>query len=281
MMAKIPEKLQGRINALATKSSERFPEKKTIEKKHKNKKNLPLVSEDKRVAPNVILRSSLFGVVKRGRRGYEESVIKATLSGFTVRFTGKKLDQADFDVYLECIRRCSKEPLGEMVCFSAYDFLSSIGRSSGKTQYDWLKESLLRLSANAVEIGDDSFFYRGSLINEEYRNEKTGSFVIKLNPKISVLFTGNLWTGVSFIERTKLKGKQLAQWLHGFFCTHAHPFPYKVETLKSLCGSDVKSLKTFKQNLKKALDELSSATGWKCWVDQNDLVNVTKSVGIS
>ena len=29
----------------------------------------------------------------------------------------------------------------------------------------------------------------------------------------------------------------LAQWLHGFYASHAKPFPIKIETLHRLCGS--------------------------------------------
>ena len=35
----------------------------------------------------------------------------------------------------------------------------------------------------------------------------------------------------------------LAKWLHGFFATHAKPYPYKVGTLHNLCGSTDKSLR--------------------------------------
>lgn len=37
--------------------------------------------------------------------------------------------------------------------------------------------------------------------------------------------------------RHALDGHQLAQWLHGFYASHAKPFPIKIETLHRLCGS--------------------------------------------
>lgn len=276
-MAELPRKLQARIDALLEKSSAVQQHLPVLEENvDLFPESIPSVSEQKRVVPNAILRSSLFGVVAKGNRKYEENVLKATVQGLTVKFTGKQLDQADLDVYLECVRRCAKRPLGELVRFSIYEFLKSIGRNTGKSDHEWVKLCFTRLFVCGVELGDGRFFYEGHLINEKYRDEKTGEFVIALNPKIACFFTGEAWTGLSLEERIKLKGKPLAQWLHGFFSTHGKPFPYKVETIKQLCGSDVSALKTFKQKLKKSLTDLADATGWQCWVDENDLVHVKK-----
>lgn len=275
-----PTTLQARIDAMLAKKREAASSEPVLEGVEadcvKVPEKLPDVSESRRTVPNVILRSSLFGVVGKGHRKYERNVLKATVSGLTVKFTGEQLDQADLDVYLECVRRCAGSPLGNLVRFTAYEFLKAIGRDSGKTQYDWLQAGLLRLTACAVELGDGRFFYTGHLLNEKYRDEKTGEFVIALNPKIAVFFCGEVWTGLCLQERNTLKSKSLAQWLHGFFSTHHQPFSYKVKTIKVLCGSDVKHLYQFKYKLKKSLSDLSAATGWQCWIDDNDLVNVKK-----
>lgn len=279
-MSDLPTTLQARIDALMAQNREAVLCHPAVDAPIKDvdifPETLPIVSESKRAVPNAILRSSLFGVVGKGHREYKENELKATVQGLTVKFTGKQLDQADLDVYLECIRRCSNHTLGSFVRFSIYDFLKSIGRNTGKSDHEWIKKSFLRLSANAVEIGDGRFFYRGSLLNEEFRDEKTGEFVIVLNPKIAGFFSSEVWTGLSLLERNKLKGKSLAQWLHGFYSSHARPFQYKVNTIKELCGSDVELSKKFKQMLKKSLADLSVATGWQCWIDEDNLVNVKK-----
>jgi hypothetical protein len=279
-MSNLPTKLQARIDELIGKSREVTPSQSVANISAVDCseciETLPSVSEHKRAVPNAILRSSLFGVVGKGHRKYERNVLKATVQGLTVKFTGEQLDQADLDVYLECVRRCTKKSLGELVRFTAYDFLKSIGRKTGKFEYEWLKVCLTRLFVCGLELGDGRLFYDGHLINEKYRDEKTGEFVIALNPKIAKFFSGDVWTGLLLTERTTLKGKPLAQWLHGFYSSHSKPFSYKVETIKELCGSDVSALKTFKQKLKKSLADLTVATGWQCWIDESDLVNVKK-----
>ena len=281
----LPTRLQERIDALMDMSrsyEEPIQDFKASQEDRINPEPaeplsvLPEVSPVKRVAPNVMLRGSLFGVVGKGSRKYEEGVLKATVNNLTIKYTGQQLDQVDLDIYLECIRRCAKSPLGEQVRFFAYDFLKSIGRQTGKFEYEWLKRCLVRLLACVVEIGDGRYFYTGHLLDDKYRDEKTGEFVISMNPKISAFFSTEMWTGLSLEERHKLKGKTLAQWLHGFYSTHAKPHPYKVETIKELCGSDIKELYKFKYKLKKALTNLAVTTGWKCWIDDNDLVNVNK-----
>ncbi len=237
---------------------------------------LPDCSKDICAIPNVILRGALFGVVGKGHRKYEKNVLKATINGITVKFTGEQLDQTDLDVWSECLRLCKKIELGERIHFSSHAFLKGIGRTTGNSQHEWLKSSLLRLSACVLELGDGRFFYVGHLLHEWYRDEESGANVIALNPKVSALFSSDLWTGLSTKERAALKGKPLAQWLHGFYSTHEKPLGYKVETLLRLCGSEVFALKTFKQKLKKSLTDLSLATGWKFSIDENNLVHVKK-----
>lgn len=238
--------------------------------------NLPASKKTTIPTPNVILRSALFGVVKKGNRQYEERVSKGTFSGYTVKYTGKQLDQSDLDVWLECIQRCQSTPLGHTVRFAANDFLLSLNRNTGKSDHEWLKSSLLRLRTNDVEISDGKYTYMGSLIFEQYRDEENGDNCLILNPKIVACFGDAGWTGITKAIRLQLKGKPLTQWLHGFYSSHAKPVPIKVETLRSICGSSVNELYKFRQMVKKSLIELSSATGWQCHINESDLVIIKK-----
>lgn len=240
------------------------------------RKHLPMSSKIKTPAPNVVLRSALFGIVGKGSRKYEKNVLKAAFNGYTVKFTGEQLDQSDLDVWLECIRRSQHAPLGETARFSSHAFLQSIERNTGKSDHEWLKSVFLRLRANAVEISDGRYSYIGGLVNELYRDEKTGENCLVLNPKIAACFGDAGWTGIDNAIRLELKGKPLTQWLHGFYSTHHTPLPIKVVTVKELCGSDISELRMFRFKLKKSLIELTNVTGWKCEIDDRDLVVVKK-----
>lgn len=240
-------------------------------------KYLPVGKLETTPTPNVILRSSLFGVVQKGARRYEERTLKASLNGCTVKYTGKQLDQSDLDVWLECIRRCQGDPLGKTIRFSAHAFLKSLGQATGKSQHEWLKSVFLRLRANDLDISDGRYHYMGSLVTEQYVDDDTGENCIVLNPKIIALFGDNVWTSLSKTIRFSLKGKSLSLWLYSFYATHNTPHPMKVQTLKELCGSETKELKKFRQQLSKSLSELVDITGWTCWIDkETDLVHVVK-----
>ncbi|QJC34734.1 hypothetical protein GJT95_02240 (plasmid) [Enterobacteriaceae endosymbiont of Donacia crassipes] len=279
-----------RINLLIKKSNILKKEKKEREKKkvkifssfYAQNKSIniqnffPNISKNRRVVPNVILHSSLFGILKKGCRRYERNILKTSLNGFFIRFTGESLDQSDLDVWLECLYRFSQVPLGEKVIFSSYSFLKSIDKTTGKKDYEWLKSSLIRLSICSIEINYKNHFYIGHLLQEWYRNDKTKKNIILLNKNITSFFTKSIWTIVSLKERKKLKGKPLSQWIHFFYCTHNVPLCYKVTTLKNLCGSKIIILWKFRQILKKSLNEVSLATGWNCWIDKNDIVHVIK-----
>ncbi|WP_052044849.1 plasmid replication initiator TrfA (plasmid) [Candidatus Arsenophonus nilaparvatae] len=284
---KSPDRVADKINAILNREDElsaspipnttmNSQSLNTISKEENKKKYLPISKKTQIPAPNVVLRSALFGVVKRGSRKYEKNVLKTTLNGYTVKFTGEQLDQSDLDVWLECLQRCQDSPLGYTVRFAAHNFLLSIQRNTGKSDHEWLKNSLLRLKANAVEISDGKYTYIGSIIDLIYRDEKTGENCLALNPKISACFGDAGWTGITKEIRLKLKGKPLTQWLYGFYSSHAKPFPVKVATLKELCSSEIKELYKFRQILQKSLNELSAVTCWLYEIDNTDKVILKK-----
>jgi hypothetical protein len=90
------------------------------------------------------------------------------------------------------------------------------------------------------------------------------------------LYGKNGWTGIDQSQRLSLKSQPLAQWLHVFYSTHAKPYPYKISTLRELCGSETKELWKFRQQLKKTIEQVSKVTKWKIWIDDNDLLHVKK-----
>ena len=139
-----------------------------------------------------------------------------------------------------------------------------------------LKNAFRRLSSSVVEVADGKRAYFGPMLIGGARDDETGHYVIEMNPKIVSLFGADGWSSIEFEARRALKRQPLSQWLHGFYSSHARPFPMKVETLHRLCGSEAKLLKHFRAELREALDRLSEVTGWTHEIDDNDLVHVAK-----
>lgn len=249
---------------------------------------LPIWHDQARGVPNLCLRSALFGVIQRGRRKAVKGEMVAAVKGLEIRYTGWRLDQGDFDVLAHALHLMSRhqQKFGlrcSHLQFSAKGFLRGIGRITGKSGREWLKDSLRRLIATAVEIKADipdgiargSYTYAGSLIDEFYHNEHNQTYFLKINPKLAKIFDAG-WTQLQWQQRLDLK-TDLAKWLHGFYASHRNPYPFKVNTLMRLCGSECNRLVDFRRSLRMAMQELLHAEVLASWkIDQEDKVHVQK-----
>jgi hypothetical protein len=245
---------------------------------------IPTWPDQKRGIPNLCLRSALFGVIQRGRRKAVKREAIAAVNGLSIHYTGWRLDQGDFDVLAHSLHLASHQSTGQYVQFTAKGFLKGIGRSHGKSGREWLKDSLRRLIASAVEIrlevqshfGRETFFYTGSLLDEFYYTEEDQTYFLKFNAKLATLFDAG-WTQLQWQQRLALR-TDLAKWLHGFCASHRLPYPMKVSTLQQLCGSDCGRLSDYRSKLRLALDELVKAEILASWsIDQEDKVHVQKT----
>jgi hypothetical protein len=228
-----------------------------------------------RGVPNAALRSALFGAIKRGRRAglYREKI--TTIDGLEIFFTGFRLDQSDFDVWSQCLHLSRVLP--EMrISFSGRDFLRTIGRAGSGQNIKWLADVLIRLVAASVEVREGHRVYFGSLLNQGAWDEVTGRFIVELNPLMAKLYGDDGWSSIEVVQRQALKGQPLAQWLHGFYSTHTHPYAYKVETLHRLCGSENSQIRDFRRELREAAMKVSAVTGWAMAIDADDLLQVRK-----
>ena len=234
---------------------------------------LPLWPEPKRGAPNAVLRGALFAAVHKDRR-YVDRELLATQDGIKVWFTGKQLDQSDLDVWEQVLHLARTQALGTECYFTAHGFLKALGRSTGKMNHEWLQMALERLTGAVVRISDGRRTYFGTLIEGGVRDEATGRYVVEINPKLAKFYGRTLWTQIDWEQRQRLRGKPLALWLHGFYASHATPYPLTVAYLHQLSGSRTKQLKHFKQNLSRALRDLEAVDAIRSFEIRDDLVHV-------
>jgi hypothetical protein len=205
---------------------------------------LPLWPELTRGVPNGVLRSALFGAIRRGKRRYMERESIACLKGISILYSGPRLDQSDLDVWQGALHLAQLTRLGERIEFTEKGFLRLIdrggegGKNIGKSDREWLRKVFARLSATTVEIKQGPYVYAGSLVDKYFRDEHSGKYIMILDPSLKVIFHQDGWTQIDWGIRHALRGHPLAQWLHGFYSTHAIPYPYKIETLHQLCGSE-------------------------------------------
>ena len=241
---------------------------------------LPLWPEPVRAVPNGFLRSALFGAVRKGRRRYIKGEDLAAVDGVTIRYTGERLDQGDLDVWESVLHAVRLQELGSQCRLTSYALLKLMGKTDTGKNRATLHERITRLRANAVEVRQGRYTYIGGLIAGAAKDEETQEWVIELDAKLRPLFAADQFTQVEWAVRHALDGHQLAQWLHGFYASHAKPFPLKVDTLHRLCGSEASLISDFAKKLRKALDavaEASTAHGEGFSYDvRGDLVHVEK-----
>jgi hypothetical protein len=226
----------------------------------KNVVQLPLWPELVRAVPNGVLRSALFGAIKKGTRRYMEGEKVAALDGIEIRYTGQRLDQGDLDVWESVLHAVRLQEMGSQCRFTAYAMLQLMGKTDTGSNRETLHKRLMRLKANAVEVQQGRYSYAGSLIDDVYRDKETHEYVLILNPKLRALFAADQFTQVQWAVRQALNGKPLAQWLHGFYATHAKPYPMRMETLLKLAGSEDANPRSAHQTLRQALDAVAEAS---------------------
>ncbi|BAL23674.1 plasmid replication initiator TrfA [Azoarcus sp. KH32C] len=242
---------------------------------------LPTMSSGKTVCPNLVLRSPLFAVVRKGtRRGLTREVI-ASEPGFEVLFTGTQLDQADLDVWLHCLR-LSANALGQEITVTPFEFCAAIGRGWGSRTTEWLKDALARLGAATLSVRTENgeFMMRDRMVTFDSFGQGDGTALrFAVPPAMGNLFGTGRWTALLLEVREKLRGKPLAQWLAGFYSTHANPIPVPIKTLRLRSGSCTDSeLSKFRQTLSIALAAVVASGFLVSWrIDENDCLRVVRA----
>jgi hypothetical protein len=258
------DKLVARVAEMQKKHQERVAREKpdrppSVAVLH-NVVRLPQWPDFVRGVPNSFLRSALFGAIAKGRRRYMSSERMTTLDGLTILYTGERLDQGDLDVWESLLHITRLQALGVPCNVTSYALLKLMGKTDTGKNRRVLHTCITRLRANAVEIKQDGWSYIGGLIDEAYKENKTQEWVIVVGPKLRPLFAADQFTQIDWNVRRALVGKSLAQWLHGFYASHAKPYPMRMDTLLKLAGSEDGSPSSGRQTLRKALDALAKAS---------------------
>lgn len=264
------------LTALAKLTAKRKPKEPAVAARLQM--SLPLWPDAVRGVPNAVLRGSLFGVSKN-RLTDKKLTLLAAAEGIEVSFKGERFNQIDLDLLEMLLHLARTQPLGNKVEFTSNAILKEMGRGTAGKDYDDLRNGIARLTGGVIDIRWTAGPHTGqtvggTLVSRYYRDDDTGRNVIVLDEQIVKLYD-NGYTYIDWNERKALGSSSIAKWLHGFYATHAKPFPYKVETIKALCGSTA-SLKGFRQKLKLALDQLVAVGALTEWSIDDDLVSVVR-----
>ncbi len=224
---------------------------------------LPACKDTERTIPNIIARSALFGVIKRGARPYKEKELVASRSDVKIYYTGKTLDQADCTVWMQAL--AFTETLGQDVPVNRANFLKLLGKTNGKKDYLWLDSSLHRLMTGVVTVelpqGKLEFHLIEAWGEIKDDNDLLGSsYVLNINPKVVKMWANSQYTQVEWSKRLAIKrGSDLASWLQIYIRSNAstgQPHHISLIKLREWCGLSNMRLRQYRVAMLGALSEL-------------------------
>lgn len=227
--------------------------------------SLPGLADIWRAMPNHLARSSLFTSVARGRKKHFEGDILVSRKDAEIRFWGEQLDEAQSDVWMQVMYEAGKTPNGEKVLINRAEFLRSIGRKTGKFQYDWLKRTLIKLQRSVIMLTifrkdgskrwalDDSL----NMIHGFTHDESAGTFQVKVDPEWKTLFGEHDYSLIDWTKRKQFGLQQdMAKSLQRLIATSKTAGQhYELGWLKDRLGSEA-TRPSFRRSLKKAFVEL-------------------------
>lgn len=223
---------------------------------------LPFWDEDNRGVPNPLIRSGLFSVQNTEKRDYLNKFEVASLSNYTISYTGKDLQQDDLSVWMSLINMAKAKPLTDSVIFTGYQLIKDLKWRMHSESYKRAKESIERMKVTGLEITTKSADkgYVGSLIREfswdEMCADGNARWMVRFEPRVSILFLNDTTTLVDWETRKKIGSRAtVALWLHAFYSSHREPIPMSVEKFHELCRS-ADTVSSFRRTLTLALGKL-------------------------
>jgi hypothetical protein len=239
---------------------------------------LPLWHDLERGTPNSFLRSALFSAIQGKDRQFLTEAVIASSKDVTVKFTGQQLNQEDLTVWDTLVHLARSSPLGNICNFTAHSLLKSLGLHTGGKEHTRLHSTIIRLTGAVVDISHEGKRYFGTLIQSGIKDELTKHYTIKLNPDLIRLYGETQWTALNWNQRLQLRGKSLAQALHGYYSSHGRPFPVRIDTLQKYTGSQNSHSRSFKRQVRRALQELVEVGFLHSYkIDPGDLVTVWRN----
>ena len=216
---------------------------------------LPQWGDHSRGIPNVLLGSGLFAAVSPNQRRYLQSELIAADGDIEIRFTGMQLDQTDRSLWETLVHIARHTPMGGKFFFKPAQVLPYLNLSKGGEQFEWLKSALERMVACSVSISFDGKISYSSNLLKVWTNEITGERAVILDKELFTLYNHG-WSEINWRQRNALRRKPLALWLQGFYSRPTSPTETTAEEIHRRCGSNARSMSSFRSCLKSAYQDL-------------------------
>lgn len=206
---------------------------------------IPGASDLRLAMPNALARSSLFAPIPKGRpRASHVDILLETRSDAAIGYCGEQLDETDADLVMRLIHEARTCPLGKPVPLNRAALLRSLGRNTGKHDYQWLRRRLEALAAATLyieikredvilyQVGHDKVF---CLIQHLNCLDGSGVCTYTLDPRWAVLFSNRNYALIDWEKRRQIKrGNDMAKALQLLFATSRNRRqPFELDKLKA------------------------------------------------
>lgn len=241
--------------------------------------------QDLRHIPNDYARSSLF--TARNKREPRKQLMHERLFHYNdeieILYTGVELRAEDDElVWLQILNYAQKVPLGEPFDFSIKDVVAELGWPRNGRYYDRVRRSISRLKANEVlalnkkaygTSGAISLIQNYSAVNDS--SGKPTHYRAWIDKNLIVLFAGNTFTSHQWSSYKALS--PVARRLADYVESHQNPYPLALNRFQGMCGSIDKQLKSWRETVKRACQELEHYGVVKIAIlDSSDRISFTK-----
>ena len=228
---------------------------------------LPGMDEFMRAMPNHIARSSLFAPVARGRRKLHDGTILQSRGDAEIRFSGKQLDEAQADVWMQAMKEAQRQPLGEAVTINRAEFLREIGREKSGQAYKWLHRTMQDLAFAMLVIEVTKADGKPKLSIGKTRalhliagfdyDEASEEYTLTIDPRWHAMYGNREFALIDWEKRREFgRNQDMAKTLQRLVATSSNPVQrYALDWLKAKMEYSGR-LRDFRDALARACAEL-------------------------
>lgn len=228
---------------------------------------LPGMDEFMRAMPNHIARSSLFAPVARGRKRMHAGTVLQSRGDAVIKFWGEQLDEAQADVWMQCMKEAQRQPLGAPVVINRAEFLRSIGRQTGNYEYKWFHRTMTALSFGMLVIEVTRVDGKPKLSIGKTRalhliegfdyDDETEEYTLRIDPRWHAMYGNREFALIDWNKRLEFgRNQDMAKSLQRLIPTSSNPVQrYALDWLKSKMEYGGR-MRDFRDALSRACKEL-------------------------
>jgi hypothetical protein len=169
---------------------------------------IPGLNSNTSAMPNRLAESSLFAPIAKvaaSARTFHRNAVLVSRRNTQITYTGEQLNEEDADIFCQLTALATCSDLDQPVVIERSKFLKSIGRATGKEQYDWLNERIKAFTAATLyikitspdgktskNIGSEESLH----LIDKYKLNEDGKYTFSLDKRWAELYGNNefsLW----------------------------------------------------------------------------------------